>query len=168
MRFLGLLVSLRRSFLLFVAAALLCACGGADETPVSYELVPAEFFVNPQSAVDPTALPGVDDTRAYFYVFRTQSEWRAWSEQVRNKYDPRPLPSIDFSGSTLAGVYLGMRTNSCYTLSIREVVERGGLVIVRYREGKPPAGETCSPFVIYPLKLIRIQATGLPIEFTEV
>lgn len=152
-------------FLLIVLVALFQACGGKDEAPVAFELIPSLRAVNPLSAVDPTALPDVDDTGAYFYVFRSPQEWATWWRRVDSKFSPEPLPVVDFSTSTVAVVYLGMRTNSCYVLNVGDVVQRGGVVLVRYRETKPPAGSTCSPAGQFLRKLIRIEATGLPIEF---
>lgn len=151
-----------------VAAALLCACGGPDETPVAYESISRESIGYPLDAVDPSSLPANDDTRTHFYTFRTQAEWDSWSQRAKNRCDPRPLPSVDLAGSTVAGVFLGWRSNACYTLTVQEVVDLDGVIVVRYHEGKPGAGDTCPPVVVHPLKLIKIQATGLPVEFEAV
>ncbi|MBI5256123.1 MAG: protease complex subunit PrcB family protein [Burkholderiales bacterium] len=131
-------------------------------------MIATRAVADPLNAVDPAAVPSADDTRTYFHVYRSQSEWATWWERANSRYSPQPLPAVDFASSTIAGVYLGMRPNGCFALSIQQVVERDGAIIVRYHEGKPGPGDTCSAAAVYPLKLIRIQATGLPIQFVEV
>lgn len=158
----------RRNCLLFAAATLLGGCGATDEAPVDYEALSTEFYFNPQSAVDPSALPPTEDPGSYFYVFRNQSDWVTWAERARLKYSTDPVPSVDFSRNTVAAVYLGVRNNGCYTLSIKEVVDRDGLIVVRYHEGKPGPGDGCTAMVIHPLKIIQIRATGQPIGFEAV
>lgn len=159
---------LRHAAVLVAATALMQGCGGPDETPLAYELIPTEFIANPEAAVDPTVVPSAADTRTYFYVLRSPMEWAAWWARARSRYSLQPLPSIDVSNSTIAAVYLGMRSNSCYVLTIKDVVERRGTIIVRYHESRPGRDDTCSPVAIYPLQLIKIEATGLPVEFEEI
>lgn len=154
--------------LLSVLLPFLHACGGNDEIPVAYELIESEFIANPENAVDASAIPAAEDTGTHFFVFRDPSEWAIWWARARSRSRLQPLPVVDFSAATVAGVYLGMRTNSCFALNIEGVVHRGTAITVRYREIRPLAGSTCSPVVIYPLRLLRIQATGLPIEFESV
>ena len=152
---------------LLIALALLQACDGSGETAVAYELLPSEFMARPASAVDPTAVPASDDTSTSFYVFRQRADWAAWWNRVNNRYNPQPLPSVDFTTNSVAGIYLGMRSNSCYALIVNDVVQRGGTILVRYHEARPAGDDICSPVAVYPLALIKIQATGLPIKFVE-
>lgn len=167
MRFRGPWARLRFAGVLLVTMALLQACGGSEETPLAYELIAAEFVANPENAVDPMAVPAADDTRTYFHVFRRPTEWATWWTRVRSEHHLQPIPDIDFSNSTIAVIYLGMRSNSCYVLTVKDVVERGGTIIVRYHESRPESDDICSPVAIYPVQLIKIEATGLPVEFVE-
>ena len=74
---------------------------------------------------------------------------------------------MDSCTNSVAGIYLGMRSNSCYALIVNDVVQRGGTILVRYHEARPAGDDICSPVAVYPLALIKIQATGLPIKFVE-
>lgn len=158
------------SIALVLAAALGGCGGGAVEEPVPYTRIPTDAQANPLAAVDPCAVPDKDDRRTYYHVFVQQNAWADWWTRTGNRFDPQPLPAVDFDRETVAGVYLGMRPNGCYGLEIDSVVRSDDTLLVKYREFRPsdpPADGGCTAAVEYPLKLVKISAAGLPVRFVD-
>lgn len=160
-----------RLLAILALVASLSGCGGGQrEEPVGFERLETFFHANPISAVDPSAVPSRDDRQTYYYVFESQAAWSDWWRRATSRNNPSNPPAVDFSTQLVAGIYLGMRTNGCYAVRVEDVVVMGGGLVVRYRESRPPTAEpaACSAAVTYPLDLVVVRATGLPVRFVDV
>jgi hypothetical protein len=98
---------------------------------------------------------GVEEQREI--VIRTPADWKAlWKEHAPDV----PMPSIDFSKSIVAGVFLGSRSTGGYGVTIASVDRQGTELVVRWREQKPAPNAMVIQAVTFPFVLVRIDDAG--------
>lgn len=94
-------------------------------------------------------------------VIRTMGEWQTlWKEHSAQR-----LPAVDFSRSTLVGVFLGTRTTAGYAVDVVSVRSQGNTTVVEYREQRPPAGALLAQVLTAPFHLVSVPRTDAKIEF---
>src|SRR5688572_5608851 len=83
-------------------------------------------------------------------IVRTADEWRAlW----KTHGDARQ-PTIDFSKSTVIGVFLGTRMTAGYEVDIVSVRAQGATTVVEYRERRPDPGAFLAQALTAPFHLV--------------
>lgn len=86
-------------------------------------------------------------------VARTASEWQAlWREHAGSE----PVPAIDFAKEMVAAVFLGTRPTGGYGVDIFAARREGAVLIVEYRERRPPPGALASQALTSPFHIVRI------------
>lgn len=95
-------------------------------------------------------------------VVRTASEWQTlWREHGQDG----PAPPVDFTVSTVVGVFAGSRPTAGYAVEITAVKTEGNRTIVEYRERQPPRDALVLQVITSPFHLVRVPRTGAAIEF---
>jgi hypothetical protein len=103
---------------------------------------------------------GIDDARGQ--LIESEREWEdVWSEIGRGG----PPPDVDFSRDDVALVSAGTRPNGCYSIEIREIDLRGGLLRVDADETEPGTGCVCPSVIVHPVHAVRLRRTGRRADF---
>ena len=101
-----------------------------------------------------------------FTVVKDIDAWKTlWAEHL-GLATGVPMPEVNFAQDMVLGVFLGMRSNTCFSVSI-ETVEHiaNQRVLVKFREQK--AGPVCGQAETEPVHLIALRSSELPVEFVE-
>jgi len=147
------LSSAARLFLASPLLALVLACGG----------VTIGIF---WSDIDRPPYSGIKDFRTV--VVNDAASWaQLWAEHTALQRPAPPLPVVDFSSSTVVGVFLGSRPNGCYAVRIDEVRIETDIVQVYFSEHRPRLNEICTQAVTTPAHIVTISKTGLPFRFIK-
>lgn len=94
-------------------------------------------------------------------VIRSVAEWQTlWKEHGTQR-----LPTVDFSKSTVVGVFLGTRMTAGYGVDVVSVRSQGDTTVVEYREQRPPADALLAQVLTAPFHLVSIPRTDAKIEF---
>jgi len=137
----------------------LTACGGGDES----DPVPIAFVT-----VDRGSRSELSYSEEGFLsrVARSDSEWQAiWLSNYSGNRPP-PAPAVDFNQYMVIGVILGLRSNGCYGIEVREVLLSAEQVEVVYAE-LTPNGSGCQAVVVSPYEFISIPTTTLTVRFRK-
>ncbi len=98
-------------------------------------------------------------------VARTESEWA----ELWRTHDPgRPEPAVDFSREMVAGVFLGSRPSSGYTVEITGAHDENGTLVVDYREGRPAAGAIAAQVITMPFDLVAVPRHSGDVRFDKI
>ena len=135
-----------------VAAGILLAVSLAG-----HALAPVPFTTISQSDQS-----GVEDARQV--VIRTPADWKAlWQEHAPG----RPMPAVDFTKSTVIGVFLGSRNSAGFRVTITAVERNGATIAVTYREARPGAGEMLAQVLTFPHHLVRVERIEGEVKVTR-
>lgn len=97
-------------------------------------------------------------------VVRTPAEWMVlWKEHAPE----RPLPKVDFSRSTLVGVFLGSRPTGGHGVEITAIAREGTTLTVTYREQHPRPDAMVTQVITMPYHLVSIARFEGPVRFTR-
>ena len=103
---------------------------------------------------------GIEERRET--VVRTAAEWKKlWQEHAPDQ----PMPKVDFTKSTVIGVFLGSRNSGGYRATIASVEREGADVVVTWREDKPAADAVVSQVLTAPFHLIRTERLAGKVTF---
>jgi len=151
--------------ILLASTLVLASCGvgsGSVEPvqPVSYQMLELS---NP-----PAFPPGT-------YIFNSQVELdSAWANAPQTYQgdffpdSPKPVPTVDFSASSMVGVSLGVGIR-CYIPQIVDVTEQGADLFIKYRSGEPDGPTTLACLHLWPLAVfVLLPKTKDAITFTRV
>jgi hypothetical protein len=90
-------------------------------------------------------------------VVRTAADWKAlWKEHATDQ----PLPAVDFSKSTVVGVFLGVRNTGGYKATISSIDRDGKNLVVTWREEQPARDAIVTQMLTFPYHLVRIDETS--------
>jgi len=95
-------------------------------------------------------------------VVRTAAEWKTLCGEHAAD---RPCPEVDFTRSTVVGVFLGTRPTAGYRVDVTRVDRDGDALVVTYRERAPGAGEMAAQMLTMPYQLVTIDRFTGPIRF---
>lgn len=135
------------SWMAFSLVLASCGGGGGGEAvepiqPVAFQAL--ELFNPPAFA-------------AGTYILRSQDELNsAWLNAPQTypgdffSTTPKPVPTVDFSNSSVLGVSLGVGTR-CYIPQVVEVTEQGTSLLLKYRSGEPDGPTTLACLHPWPL-----------------
>lgn len=101
-----------------------------------------------------------------FVVVKDSNTWKnLWAEHIGNNQG-FPMPEVNFSQEIVLGVFLGVRSNTCFWVTIESVEQISNQrLLVKYREQKK--GSVCGRAETEPTHLIAIASSDLKIEFVE-
>jgi hypothetical protein len=98
-------------------------------------------------------------------IVRTPAEWSAlWREHAGE----RPQPAVDLSREMIVAVFLGSRPTAGFRIEIVGVDEKGGDVVVRYRETRPSPGGLTAQVLTSPYHLVAVARRPGQVRFERV
>ena len=96
-------------------------------------------------------------------IVRTAAEWQT----LWKAHGGARQPTIDFSKSTVIGVFLGTRMTAGYEVDIVSVRAQGATTVVEYREQRPEPDAFLAQALTAPFHLISIPRRDGAIEFRK-
>jgi PrcB C-terminal len=97
----------------------------------------------------------IDDAREV--VVRDAAGWKKlWTEHAPEQ----PVPAVDFSRSSVVGVFLGTRPTGGHAVEITAIERDADAAVVVYRETKPGPDAIVTQVLTSPFHLVRVD--GLP------
>jgi hypothetical protein len=84
--------------------------------------------------------------------------WRA------HNYD-KPAPKVDFAKEMVVAVFMGSRPTAGFSVEILSAAERGGQLVVTYRERMPSEGAMTAQILTAPYHIAAISKTDKPVSF---
>ena len=141
-----------------VLACFLAACGvpvGAQQVTAT-PLAEIESFRSDSGITTPLRT-AVSDTEA----------WRAlWESVTSTAVSPKPdLPAVNFATETLIVAALGICPAGGCAIEITGVYEKDGRLYAEVRETVPGKDCLLLQVVTYPLAIVRVEQTGMPVIF---
>ena len=121
-----------------------------------------------QAAISFTAIAGgtvsgIDEPRQV--VVRTTDEWRAvWREHNGRT----PAPPVDFSASTVLGLFLGSRRTAGFEVEITALKKEGDILVVEYVERTPRPGSFVAQIITFPFHLVSVARNEGEVQFRKV
>ena len=103
---------------------------------------------------------GIDKPRQV--IMQSAAEWAALRIQPAGD---RTRPAVDFTRSTLIGVFLGSRPTAGHAVEITRIEREGSSLIVTYHEQRPGPDEMVAQMLTSPYHLVQIEKFGGPIRF---
>jgi len=135
--------------------ALLLALGVASSGTGAMPPVPFTTLVEGQQS-------GMED--AHQAVVRTAAEWKAlWQKHGAGQ----KMPVVDFTKSTVIGVFLGSRPTGGYRVAITGIERDGAAMVVTWREEPPAAGLIVTQALTSPFHLVTVERTTADVKFTK-
>jgi hypothetical protein len=95
-------------------------------------------------------------------VVRTPAEWNTL---CADHAAGRPCPSVDFSRSTVVGVFLGTRPTAGVRVEITRIEREASSLVVTYRERGPGPDEMVAQMMTMPYQLVTIDRFTGPVRF---
>ena len=97
-------------------------------------------------------------------VVRTAAEWTALWKQLGSS---RPQPAVDFTRSTVLGVFLGSRPTAGFSVAIVTVDRQGAELVVTYRERRPNPTDMVAQMLTAPYLLVTIEKFDGRVRFVR-
>ena len=133
-----------------VAAALVTLCTA---------LVPDAV---PFKTLDRGDLAGIERPRTV--VIRTANDWKTLNNQ---RARGAPQAPVDFTKSTVVGVFLGTRPTGGFSVEITGIEKQGNELTVTWRERKPGRDDMVTQVLTAPYHLVTIDRFDGPVKFTR-
>jgi hypothetical protein len=136
----------------WAAAALACAIcfAAASAEPVAFKTLERGDQSNIESARE--------------VVVRTAAEWTAFWKQ----HSPgQPPPAVDFTRSTVVGIFLGSRPTGGYSVEITTIEREGDTLTVTYREQRPDKADIVTQVITMPYQLVTTARVAGSVRFTR-
>ena len=97
-------------------------------------------------------------------VARTEAEWIAlWKLHAPT----RPAPAIDFTKNMVAGVFLGTRPTSGFSVEIVGASVEGGTLVLKYVETRPRRDAITAQILTAPFHIVALPAHAGPVRFEK-
>ena len=96
-------------------------------------------------------------------VVRTADEWRA----LWKAHGDARQPTLDFSKSTVIGVFLGTRMTAGFEVDIVSIRPQGATTVVEYRERRPDPDAFLAQGLTAPFHLVSIPRRDGAVEFRK-
>jgi hypothetical protein len=116
----------------------------------------------PFKTLDRSDVSGIEQPRTV--VIRTASEWKTLNNQ-RGRGAAKP--AVDFTRSTVIGVFLGTRPTGGFSVEITGIERQGKGLTVTWREKKPGPDDMVSQVLTAPYQLVTIDKFDGPVAFTR-
>jgi hypothetical protein len=119
--------------------------------------VPVKF-----TTIDRGQQSNIDEPRQV--IVRTAAEWTAlWKQHAGD----HPRPTVDFSTSTVVGVFLGSRPTGGYDVEVTGIEKDGSDLIVTWREQRPDRGAMLSQVLTMPFHLVSTDKHTGQVKFKK-
>jgi PrcB C-terminal len=138
----------------WIVLTLLAALGCAPTLPVPDPV--------PFKALESGIQSGIERPREV--VVRTAGDWKTLCAEHSAG---RPCPAVDFTRSTVIGVFLGTRPSAGYAVAITGVERDGDALVVTYRERKPGPDEMAAQMLTMPYQLATVDSFAGPVRFVR-
>lgn len=132
----------------------------------------ASAFLILSAALAPDAVPfktldrgdtgGVE--RGATVVIRTAAEWKSLSHDLAPSAKPA---AVDFTKSTVIGVFLGTRPTGGFSVEITGIERHGTELVVTWLEKKPGRDDMVTQVLTAPYQLVTIDKFDGPVKFTR-
>ncbi len=100
-------------------------------------------------------------------VVRSAAEFKALVDAWQLQSSPyRPAPQVDF-GQDMVLAIAEQGSSGCASLEIADVRAEAGKLLVAYRERPIPPGIACTAVITYPVLLVALPRSELPVEFAR-
>jgi hypothetical protein len=104
-------------------------------------------------------------TTSEYYVIQNNDEWtRVWNQHTKIMYPRDPLPQIDFSKTTVIGVFMGQQLTTGYGIEVKEIIDTGLLIVVKV-EKTYPKGCAVGEMLTNPYHIVSVDKIGKYIIF---
>lgn len=101
-------------------------------------------------------------------VIRDSSAWTdLWAQHTSNWNPAPPLPAVDFNANMVLAVFLGTRTNGCYSVDIQRVFQQGADIMVEYHENVPAPGSICPHNIATPSHIVTVPSSTANVVFIK-
>ena len=97
-------------------------------------------------------------------MVRTAAEWTALWKQLGSS---RPRPAVDFTRSTVLGVFLGSRPTAGFGVAIDSIDRQGAELVVTYRERRPNPADMVAQMLTAPYLLVTIERFDGKVRFVR-
>jgi protease stability complex PrcB-like protein len=97
-------------------------------------------------------------------VIRSQSQWKSLNRDLGPNVTPAP---VDFTKSTVIGVFLGTRPSGGFSVEITGIERQGKELIVTWLEKKPGRDDMVTQVLTSPYHLVAIDKFDGPVKFTR-
>ena len=84
-----------------------------------------------------------------------------WSRAYGTMTSPPPVPSVDFSRSSVAAVFLGTRSSGGYSVDVQNVAVENGEVYLDVAVTEPAPGTLTTQALTNPWVMVRVDAPNL-------
>jgi len=130
----------------------------SGETP----LPPSTDF--PFETIDRGFHSGIRDARQV--VIYDLEAWRGlWTEHVKGRFPEPPLPPVNFIHEMVIAFFLGEKSTSGYTATVREIFVSDGKLVVKVDVETPPPGAFLLQVLTQPFHIVKVARTDLPVDF---
>ena len=96
-------------------------------------------------------------------VIRTANDWK----MLTNQRAGAPSPPVDFTRTTVIGVFLGTRPTGGFSVEITGIDKQGNELTVTWRERKPGRDDMVTQILTSPYQLVTIDRFDGPVKFTR-
>jgi protease stability complex PrcB-like protein len=97
-------------------------------------------------------------------VAKTPQEFAAlWQPHNGDK----PAPKVDFATEMVVAVFMGSRPTAGFSVEILSAAERGGQLVVTYRERMPSEGAMTAQVLTAPYHIAAIPKSDKPVSFEK-
>jgi hypothetical protein len=120
----------------------------------------------PIQSIERRSISGVEP--AQNVVIRDTAAWEAlWTKHTSLFSPPLTTPTIDFNQKQVVAVFIGYRSNGCYSVEITRVFEVASITTVEYHEGVPEPSAICTANITNPVHLVSISSANTTIQFVK-
>ena len=102
-------------------------------------------------------------------VVDSQEEWqKLWRQHTAQmSIGSFQGPTIDFTDTTVIGVFLGKHSTGGFSISIQELVETRDEMIVTLVETSPPPDAMVTQALTSPFQIIKVPKISKPVQFNQ-
>jgi len=118
----------------------------------------------PFETIDQGFRSGIRDARQV--VVRDPETWcNLWAEHVKGRVPEPPLPPVNFIHEMVIAFFLGEKSTSGYTATIREIFVSDGKLLVKVEVETPQPGAFLLQVLTQPFHIVKVTRTDLPVDF---
>ena len=108
-------------------------------------------------------------TQKQYVVVDSQAEWQnLWRRHTGQKDRPFQGTMIDFTDTTVIGLFLGKRSTGGFSIAIQDLVATQDEIIVNLVETAPPPDAMVAQVLTAPFQIIQVPKISKPIQFHQI
>lgn len=99
-------------------------------------------------------------------VIDNESDLRElWAEIHLGMFPQPDVPVVDFSKSTVVGLFMGLRSTGGYGIEAKQVTESDKAITISYNESHPQVNCMVTMVITSPYHLIKMDRPSKPLEY---